>query len=77
MIKQSIVKSWEFLGAIIGLYTIYDKLKTFNQAKNELYQELPPEFKEKWTKLFGAPKVEVQVQPVAKPTTEEQFKAGV
>lgn len=77
MIRQSVVKTWEIIGAVVGLYTVYQKLKTLGEAKQELYQQLSPELKAQWEKVFGRPSTQVVVQVPVQPEPPTPEKINI
>lgn len=53
---MSILKrAWTFASYAATGYAIYRQLKSLDQAKEELYSELPAPQKEQWEKIFGKP----------------------
>lgn len=75
-----ISRTWTALSWIAGVYAIANQLKTLNQAKNELYNELPAAQQEQWNNIFGNPGPIVIQDPIAngsRVTQIESIKAGV
>lgn len=48
-------KVWEILGWVVAGYSIYDKLKTMTQIKNDLFPYMSPETQALMSKYLGAP----------------------
>lgn len=67
--KAQVQKTWEYLGLFLGIWSIYKQLKTANEARLEIYNELPDDLKDKWNKLLGKP-----AQPVAMKVASEESK---
>lgn len=40
---------------VAGGYAVFNQLKSLKQAKDDLYEELTPEQKLQWNKIFGSP----------------------
>ena len=53
--KAQVQKTWEYVGIFIGVWTIYKQLKTLNEARLEIYNELPDSLKAKWDSVLGKP----------------------
>ena len=74
-------RTWTALSWLAGGYAAYNQLKTLNQAKNELYDQLSPEQQAEWVKVFGHPgeiKINTPTLPPVKMVSDlEKIASGV
>lgn len=73
-------KIWTVLSGVATVLVIKRQLETLNSAREEFYDSLPEEYKQKYVRIFGNPEANIPVPPAPtyKPVSDlNQVKTGV